>query len=168
MTREEIAWAAGLFEGEGCISISKPKSGSKFNQNRIVQLSMTDKDVVDKFHNLIGFGLRYEFDPSKRNPTWKIRYDWKVYKAEHVQAFLAAIWCFLCERRKKKATEAIRLCRTVIDKCDQYFCKYGHEFNEKNTRRTFKDGYWHRNCRPCDARKQSQKRRLKNGDSQLQ
>src|SRR5712691_1669149 len=52
MNREvEIAWAAGLFEGEGC-----------FTQNRgrpVARLTTTDVDIVVRFAEAIGWGMIY-------------------------------------------------------------------------------------------------------------
>ena len=48
----KVAWAAGLFEGEGCIThnISHGRSYRKLTMN------MTDKDVMQKFVDIIGYG----------------------------------------------------------------------------------------------------------------
>lgn len=49
MTPEEVAWVAGLLEGEGYFSISS----ARHRQARVV-CSMTDEDVVRKLHVLAG------------------------------------------------------------------------------------------------------------------
>lgn len=56
----EIAWAAGLFEGEGCFNAYIRKSGKIQVQAR---LTMTDQDVVErcpKGHELSGDNLVLE------------------------------------------------------------------------------------------------------------
>lgn len=67
MSREtDIAWAAGLFEGEGCIS-----KGAQPHHIKLI-LRMTDKDVVERFRDLMG-GTIYERDlppPRKRIWSW--------------------------------------------------------------------------------------------------
>jgi len=42
----EIAWAAGLFEGEGTLNVYRRSSGKLQVQ---VRLGMTDRDVVERF-----------------------------------------------------------------------------------------------------------------------
>ena len=53
-TEAEIAWAAGLFEGEGSCFVSR-------RQDRpVVRIGMTmrmaDRDVVERFHRIVGVG----------------------------------------------------------------------------------------------------------------
>jgi len=51
-TEVERAWAAGIFEGEDTITMS----GSFFSPR--LKLSMTDFDVIERFHEIVGCGLR--------------------------------------------------------------------------------------------------------------
>ena len=51
-TRAElIAWAAGLFEGEGCIILSRGQVA--------LQLKMTDEEIVRRFDDIVGDGRVY-------------------------------------------------------------------------------------------------------------
>lgn len=58
----EAAWLAGLFEGEGCISLAGTR----------VQLSiaMTDRDVVERFVSMVGYG-KVTCRPGKLNGEYK-------------------------------------------------------------------------------------------------
>ena len=53
-TPEDIAWAAGLFEGEGCVTISTV-DGRKY---LLASVSMhpRDRDVLERFHRIVGVG----------------------------------------------------------------------------------------------------------------
>jgi len=62
----EIAWAAGLFEGEGYLSLSggvRPYAG----------LNMTDEDVVRRFHEVIGVGSVTGPHHGAKKPRWTWR-----------------------------------------------------------------------------------------------
>jgi hypothetical protein len=48
---EEIAWAAGLFEGEGTITAS--------NEHLVVRLVNTDEPIVRRLAEIIPFGTIY-------------------------------------------------------------------------------------------------------------
>lgn len=48
---EEIAWAAGLFEGEGCMT----RSGSQ----KVMRLVSTDEDTVRRFWEIVAVGKVY-------------------------------------------------------------------------------------------------------------
>jgi hypothetical protein len=70
---EEIAWAAGLFEGEGAISHLERRRGSLELQ---VALVMTDEDVVRRFDEIVDRGKVYGpyLPPShgdRRKPFWR-------------------------------------------------------------------------------------------------
>jgi hypothetical protein len=69
---EEIAWAAGLFEGEGAISHIE-RRGSLDLQ---VALVMTDEDVVRRFDEIVDRGKVYgPYLPishgDRRKPFWR-------------------------------------------------------------------------------------------------
>lgn len=102
-TKSDLAWAAGLFEGEGCATVNKYKSGN--GGRPTMQLQMTDEDVVRKFHAVIGMGKVYgPYRPSGHKEVWR----WYVDGFEAVQAIAAMFWFYLGSRRKAKL-------RTVLE-----------------------------------------------------
>jgi hypothetical protein len=88
--REELAWAAGLFEGEG--NFYRPPTGGYQ-----ASLSMTDEDSVLRFQRAVGFGLVVE---QKRRAGLKTLYRWRVANFQHVQALAALLWPGLGARRR--------------------------------------------------------------------
>lgn len=102
LDRADIAWAAGLFEGEGHFGIH---SG---HGQRSATLQMTDEDTVRKFHEVVGFGrvrgpmLPYQ---TARKTTWR----WEATSYQHVQAFIAMAWPWLRNRRKARARELLSI-----------------------------------------------------------
>jgi hypothetical protein len=99
-TPTEIAWAAGLFEGEGCIVTDK-----KTGYHRLI-LTMTDKDVVEKFAKIVGIErvvpLQRAPDPT-RKPAW----TWRTGKRVEVRRILATFLPYLGNRRGYKALNAL-------------------------------------------------------------
>lgn len=107
MTSVDIAWMAGVFEGEGSIVIPSPhyKSGRRYPY---IKLEMTDKDIVSRFRELTGIGGElHEASPSKLGTknTWR----WQFGNCRDVARFLCMIAPLLGERRKKKAMEAAEI-----------------------------------------------------------
>src|SRR5271154_5870369 len=92
--REELAWAAGLFEGEGCFTRSHGVP--------VANMGMTDLDVIRRFHGIMGFGSMYEM---KRADPWKDGLQWMTTTFEQMQATGAMLWPWLGERRRARATE---------------------------------------------------------------
>lgn len=113
MDRINVAWGAGIFEGEGYILNTKNSAG---NPAVRVGLYMTDEDIVDRFAAIFPFGQR-STRPGRRSKitgvTGKESWGWQASNAEHVQAFLAMVWPWLGERRKAKAAQTISACASI-------------------------------------------------------
>jgi hypothetical protein len=100
----DIAWAAGLFEGEGCIMSSGP---SRYHGIQLT-LNSTDEDVVRKFYEIVGVGnfsgpFMYKSSKMKK-PQWR----WQTAKQAHVLFVICKFFPYLSQRRKEKAVEVIR------------------------------------------------------------
>lgn len=113
ISREEIIWAAGLFEGEGSIVWTSYPSRHRTKRYTRCQVSLhtTDKDVLERFVKAIGFGTingPYTYVSRKirkRKPSWY----WAVAGHERVQTTIAMLWPWLGERRQKRAKEVLTL-----------------------------------------------------------
>ena len=99
------AWATGLFEGEGTIFIKLNKQKGKCYPH--LSLSMTDKDVVEKFAKAVGSSHITGPYKSKSNPHWKPRYQWFCGRKEDVIRILNDFLPYLGERRACKALDAL-------------------------------------------------------------
>lgn len=107
-SRESLAWAAGLFEGEGCFS--SHKTGNRIS-GIDVSITSADEDVLIKFHQImknIGTinGPYHQTTPDGRpkKSVWK----WHVCNFEGAQATIAMLWSWLGTRRKNKAKECLK------------------------------------------------------------
>tara|TARA_R100000234_G_C4833456_1_gene107915 strand:+ start:138 stop:476 length:339 start_codon:yes stop_codon:yes gene_type:complete len=100
----DVAWAAGLFEGEGCITDDKKKY-------RRLQLSMTDEDVMEKFVRIVNYGrLNGPYIPGKpgfRRAKHKPFWYWSVGRRSEVLRILKMFIPYFGQRRSQKAIEAI-------------------------------------------------------------
>jgi hypothetical protein len=68
--REAIAWAAGLFEGEGCITSHRDSRGSHYLY-LMLALTMTDEDTVTRFAAICGLPApRMKVRGSGRKDIW--------------------------------------------------------------------------------------------------
>ena len=101
---------AGLFEGEGCISQDwrkeKRNTSGGLTPCYYIEISMTDKDVITKLHNLFG-GCLYDRPPLKEG--WKPQYRWILRKKSEVQALLAASLPYFGDRRAHRALNKLDL-----------------------------------------------------------
>ena len=106
LCREELAWAGGLFTGEGTTGYSL--NGTRVRRIRM-QLQMTTEADVQRFHKAVGslgtiIGPR---DMTKWNPNAKPLYRWGVANFEGVQAIIAMLWPWLGNTKKAQAAKAL-------------------------------------------------------------
>lgn len=103
------AWAAGLFEGEGCFSLHKyvAKKTGVLYVYAFAQLKMTDKDVVYHFTKVIGFG-KIRFVDRSREGKRKNAWEWKCRGVRDMTLLIKLIGPFLGSRRKKRAEDVMR------------------------------------------------------------
>jgi hypothetical protein len=105
----DLAWAAGFFEGEGCISLCQQTANkTKGYNSHVTQITITQKgtladppDVLTKFANLIPGGKIYR---EKKRDLWR----YTISKKWYVKAALKSMLPWLGERRSEKAHECIR------------------------------------------------------------
>jgi hypothetical protein len=94
-SRENIAWLAGLIEGEGCFYIQPGRTGSS-----LIKVQMTDEDVIRKCERIAGCGVIT--GPHHRVAGQKAVWTWTVARGKHVLALAYAIYPFMCSRRQAK------------------------------------------------------------------
>jgi hypothetical protein len=140
VTEVEIAWLAGLFEGEGHIGFTKK------GKVKLV-LAMTDFDVVTKAHTIAGagwLGVRRQ-----AQNKWKDCLVWTVSRKSESVPLLEAMLPHLGERRTARALEALERLAAVRGHGETH-CPQGHEMLGDNlVLYTKLDGYVHRSCREC-------------------
>ena len=101
----ERAWAAGLFEGEGCFTRSLRGRGMRL----AATLSMTDEDVVRRFYAVVGVGSVRPEKPQKSHhkPVWR----WTV-RGANVEYIYELFDPWLGHRRRARYSELLAERRT--------------------------------------------------------
>jgi hypothetical protein len=107
MDTNELAWASGLFDGEGCISIGRNRGSLMAYPN--MTMAMQDQDAVLRFHAAVGVGTVGVRPPHGTNQ--RALYTWRADSFENTQAVIALLWYGLNARRKARAREVLTLAR---------------------------------------------------------
>jgi len=97
----DLAWAAGLFEGEGCISVAD------FAPRLKLRVVSTDRDVVEKLNVILGYGYVHLANKA-REPHHKDAWAWTTARREHVVEILGWLMPHFGDRRYAKAMEALQ------------------------------------------------------------
>jgi len=110
-----VAWAAGLFEGEGAIcSAQKYKKVRNTNGEKRksgfrwwLVIHSTDHDVLRRFGEVVGAGRFYGPYADKRSNEYKPQLRWATSTLDDAQAVLRLLLPYFGERRKAKAFECL-------------------------------------------------------------
>lgn len=99
-TQAEIAWAAGLFEGEGCISFGSSNPDYRLPK---MQITMSDRDVLLRFERIVAAGSVSE-KPFQRAEHHKRQWSWRAHgRVAHAVYLMLRPW--LCSRRQGRGDE---------------------------------------------------------------
>lgn len=99
----DLAWAAGLFEGEGSFGL-RNNAGETYKYLTL-QINMTDEDVLEKFYNIFQVGTFRPWTPPShagRKPQWR----WRV-SGKDAEAVAWALAPHLGKRRLARFAELL-------------------------------------------------------------
>jgi hypothetical protein len=103
--REDIAWLAGIIEGEGSITgVSENLKKHQRKTYRVV-VEMVDEDIIRRCQTIFGYGQIRKVNP--RGLGKQIRYVWDVSNRSKVYSLISMIYPWLGTRRKTRAKEAL-------------------------------------------------------------
>ena len=107
LTRENVLWLAGYFDGEGCLSRYRPNEHSGWKAG----IKSTDEDLISKVVAIAGGSVYFERKNDK-NPNHKDIWSWELRDQAKLYALTAAIYPFMSQRRQKRIEEFFLYFRT--------------------------------------------------------
>lgn len=112
--RDTLAWAAGLFEGEGCITCNNGKVRMSINRypQWVACLGMVDKDVVKRFHAVMKYGSVVQ--QTRLTVTGKRVWVWRCSARRDVDRVLRRLLPHLGRRRGAKARQCLRAIQPLM------------------------------------------------------
>ena len=98
MNREALAWAAGLYDGEGGLYFNPSGRGL------CLQVAQGHPGILNRFQAAVGLGKVYGPYGVNQN-MWYFR----ARKFETVQAIFAMLWTFLSQPKQDQIRHALHL-----------------------------------------------------------
>lgn len=100
LSRENWAWLAGLYEGEGWIGANR----------KWVQLKITsaDLELLGRVYGMVGVGRITGPYTQEKYPNAKPYHDLTVAVSSDAYAIAMAIWPWLTSRRQEQIVKAVR------------------------------------------------------------
>lgn len=107
VVREELAWAAGIFDGEGyiaCKAYPLASNPQRANPRMVMSVGQYhDDEVVQRFCRAVGVGKI----TTTAKADGKTEYVWRVQSFEKVQAVTAMLWPWLSGPKRAQASQAL-------------------------------------------------------------
>lgn len=135
---EELAWAAGLFDGDG--STCFERHGTRADYRRadmaVTQTSRSGTpEVLTRFHRLVSVG--HINGPYGGNERWEPVYRWKAHRLVDVQNVARTLWPWLGSVKRVQASGVIatvvaqpmlRRGNPAWGESHKTHCVHGHEY----------------------------------------
>ena len=94
----DIAWLAGIIDGDGCISVVKVGTKEKRGFRARVVVGNTSFTMIERIYDLVGFGYVNKFKTNNNNH--KDVYQW-VLQSQRAASFLATVYPYLVVKQKQ-------------------------------------------------------------------
>lgn len=147
MTNEDYAWAAGFFEGEGCLHLNIAHRSYGMYTYLTLDVSNTDLEVLDRFRNIVDCGTVRSEKSGIKHFGKKQMYRFSVSSRKDVAKILGFIEPWLSTRRKERLMQIRNQTSKVYRKrIPAEKCKYGHALIGNNRK---PNGKGKITCRIC-------------------
>ena len=101
----DIAWAAGLFEGEGNIYRKDKKRGRGSGSAFTMSLKMKDADVIKRFHRIVKCGTVKQ--RTQKQPYCEM-WEWVLSRTNEILDLCQVLLPFMGKRRTKQIKKATK------------------------------------------------------------
>lgn len=108
-TNVDYAWAAGFWDGEGCVSLTY----RQFSKNTpkipriVVQVAQVDRRVLDRLQNILGYGnVIGPYSPRTKNS--QPYYVWRVEGVPNLSKIREKLSPYLGEIKLKQMDDALK------------------------------------------------------------
>lgn len=120
--REELAWCAGFFDGEGNVGAYDRKKGDYIQPRLILQIAQTDSFVLERFAKAVGVGnLTGPYKPKTLKSS--VYWCYRIEGMNNVQHVVALMWNWLSPQKQGDAIVAMNRARAWMARTE---CQKGH------------------------------------------
>ena len=137
----DYAWAAGFWDGEGCVSLTHRQHGYSSTPvpRIVVQVAQVDRRVLDRLQSILGYGnILGPYKPKTKNS--QPYYVWRVEGVKHLSTIRDMLSPYLGEVKLEQMDAALEA-RKVWE--ETATCSSGHRLSQSEK------GHWR--CFPCQS-----------------
>lgn len=97
----ELAWAAGFFDGEGCITTTTQPAGTYLQ----LRISQTDHRPLDRFSQVVGIGnVTGPYDVKEGHQQ---TFYWSASGLQNTHQVLSLLWPYLSEPKREQTQRVL-------------------------------------------------------------
>ena len=100
-TPEELAWAAGFFDGEGSVRAKWNMKGPRRNRAIHAIVGQREREPLDRFQAAVGVGKVYGPSYTQTRdgkPMWR----WETGNRDYVHLVCWLLWPYLCSTKRNQ------------------------------------------------------------------
>lgn len=112
----ELAWAAGIVEGEGSIHVRDRDT----HRSIVLTVVMSDLDVLQRLESVLRVGTIV--GPYQQRPGVKPLWHWNVTCARHVAAVVMTLYPLLHGRRRKQVRKVLDAWQRMPGRKNRVYC----------------------------------------------
>lgn len=106
----QVAWVAGLYEGEGTIFTQVKPSG---HTQTAMSICMVDEDVIRRVAEYMQLGSVTSYQPSRTGS--KLMWRWRVGKKDEINTAVFLMWPWLGDRRRNQIMAQLSKGKVDVD-----------------------------------------------------
>lgn len=107
INREELAWAAGFFDGEGCTSLHR---GNPRSPRPVISIGQVGTECLERFKAAV-FGIGNILPRQSKCKPEPGAYVYVAARFVEVQAVICLLWNYLSTPKRRQALHALRTYR---------------------------------------------------------
>lgn len=113
----EKAWAAGILDADGCVSM-RPPSGGRFRHPYLV-VDSTDREILEELERV--FGGRIVPKKTREGKGWRQQWSWRIFGARNILVFLGQVVPYMhCPSKVTRAQMLLHEYPVVTQRNGQY------------------------------------------------
>jgi hypothetical protein len=140
----KIAYAAGIFNGEGHIGYSmQPRvSGISYPSLRLTITQWYSTEILEQFKDIFGFGVVERNIPGNSNA-----FRYRLQAPDQISSCIKQMWPWLSEQKRSDASKTFKAYEEyLVLKIERMkFCKWGHDMSINE----YTNSAGARQCREC-------------------
>jgi hypothetical protein len=151
MEELDIAWAAGLYEGEGWCELTYSTTVPEAARRARICVGSTDRDVLAKLEKIFGGTVIDKNRGADALPHWKQAWTWRLASIADVVDAIKRMWPYLASRRRGQLQPILDAYALMPPPgtSGQTHCKNGHALTSDNLVPRTENGRSYPRCKVC-------------------